>query len=439
MWHKRRGETNGEPHLHLEGHKLRIYRSRRFYYKRMLKWGTLLLIFALILLLAGGFVWLKAKESQMALPDVEESLDPVEKGKPVNTLILGIDRRSADSSESQGRSDIMMILGMSGDGRKTGVVSIPRDSRVRIPGRSGIYKINAAHAYGGPALAISTVKALTGLKIHHFLVIDFVGFKKIVDAVGGVRMYIEKEINDKYAGHVPAGDQVLDGDTALALVRARHDPGSVPGGDFDRMKHQREFLKAMLRTVAHQRNPLRIKRIIDAIAASMKTNLSFFDMFSIGRKINSDGVEMITAPGEAKVIGSAWYFIIDEPGLEEILEPFQEGSQSASGSETYEGIESRKGIRVFVLNGTNISGLASRFAERLKEKGYNVLGRGNARSPYQKTILYFSGSWEHMAKMLLGDLRGVSAKCERHDRIVERFGADVVVVLGNDIGAKERD
>ncbi len=438
MWKKTVGEPKGETHLLLEGHKPRIYRSRRFYLKRTLKWAGLFLTFILTLFLAGGFIWLKAKESQMAMPDVEQCLDPVKRGRPVNTLILGIDRGSADSVEIRGRSDIMMILGISGDGKKASVISIPRDSRVRIPGRSGMHKINAAHAYGGPALSISTLKALTGLKIHHFLVIDFAGFKKIVDAVGGVRMYIEKEINDKYAGYVPAGDQVLDGDTALALVRARHDPRAVPGGDFDRMEHQREFLKAMLRTVENQRNPLKIKRIIDAIASSMKTDLSFFDMFSIGRRINGAGVEMMTAPGKAKVIGSAWYFIIDELGLEEILKPFQEVSQSASGSETYEKIESRKGIRVFVLNGTKVPGLASRVAERLKEKGYNVLGRGNAKSPYYRTVIYFSGSQGYMARMLAEDLSAVTPKCERHDRIAESFGADVVVVLGNDIGAKER-
>ncbi len=434
---RKTGRIDDNAQLHLEGHKPKIYRSRRFYVKRGFKWSVLILIFILVLLFAGGFVWLKAKESQMKMSEVESSLDPVEKGEPINTLVLGIDRGSADSRETQGRSDIIMILGTSGDGKKTCVISIPRDSRVKIPGRNGLYKINAAYAYEGPSLAISTVRTLTGLKIHHFIVIDFEGFKRIVDAVGGVRMYIEKEINDKYAGHVPAGDQVLDGTTALALVRARHDPKSVPGGDFDRMKHQREFLKAMLRTVAHQRNPLKIKGIIDAIASSMKTDLSFFDMFFIGRKINGSGVEMTTAPGEAKVIGSTWYFILDQPRLEEILRPFQEGYVSSGDDRDDEENQSRLGIRVFVLNGTEVVGLASRFAESLSEKGYNVLGRGNAKSPYEKTTIYFSGSNEYMARMIAQDLSLANPSCERHDKIVGNFSADVVVVIGTDIGGKK--
>ena len=108
---------------------------------------------------------------------------------------------------------------------------------------------------------------------------------------------------------------VLNGDQALALVRARHDRSAVPAGDLDRVQNQRKFVQAMLQAVSRQRNPFRIKSLIEAASENIKTDLTFTDMLLLGRKLQGagpDGMVMATAPGQPKVIGGTWYYIVDE-------------------------------------------------------------------------------------------------------------------------------
>lgn len=110
--------------------------------------GALLLIIILVILFVWGYVWLKSKESMMKVAGVNQALDAKQKNQPVTTLVMGIDRGSVPG-EIESRSDIMMLVSYNPNNKKSAVISIPRDSRVQIPGRKGYSKINAAHAYGG--------------------------------------------------------------------------------------------------------------------------------------------------------------------------------------------------------------------------------------------------------------------------------------------------
>lgn len=431
----RRSSDEADPHLHLDGDQPTIYRKRPRW-KRILKWTALTLAVVLSALFVWGYVWLKSKEGGMHVAGAQSSLDKTASGQPVNTLVMGLDRGSVPGEEDVARTDIMMLVSVDSKHKKAAVISIPRDTRVKIPGKSNYYKINAAHAIGGPELAIETVKSFTGLPIHHYAVIDFEGFKQIVNAVGGVPMHIDVAIHDKYAGDVPAGDVVLNGDQALAFVRARHDPNAVPAGDLDRVKNQRKFLQAMLSCVSHTRSPFKIISLVDAVSANVKTDMTFMGMLSLGRSLQGsgkDGVQMTTAPGQAKIIGGAWYYIVDEAAFKELLSTFATKTEVGPEATTPEPGSARSQISVMVLNGAGKAGLASSVANELADRGYKKVQTGNAKSPCSRTTIYYAGGDSSQAGLVAADLRGAEEPIlEKDDDLVSGYGVDVVTILGAD-------
>lgn len=407
-----------------------IYRSRyRRRWLSWLKWGGLAALVALAGLGIWSYVWLKGKEGGMKVPAVAAALDAKKGGQPETTLIMGVDKGSVPGEEVT-RADIIMLVTVSPDGKRSAIISIPRDTRVTIPGRKGYDKINAAHAFGGPELMIETVREFTGLPVNHFVGIDFTGFKDIVNALGGVKMNIENAIHDKYAGDVPAGEGVvLNGDQALALVRARHDVKAVPEGDLDRVKNQRKFLQALLSTVSRQRNPFRAFRVVDAVSGDVKTDLSFWKMFSLGRKLKSGDLEMLTAPGTPRIVGGVWYYIADREALEQMLTEFRSGT----GRDPGEGAGARSSIKVAVLNGSGTQGLARSVGDRLSGLGYGQVAVGNAAEKYSRTTVYYAGEDNAAAGVVAADLPGAREPAlEGSNPITSAYKAQVVVVLGAD-------
>ncbi len=176
-------------------------------------------------------------------------------GAGVNWLITGSDSRQGLTNAQMrhlatgfniggARSDTIMVLHLPANGGRPVLISIPRDSYVKIPGY-GYDKINAAFDLGGPALLAKTVQNATGLYINHYMGIGFGGFVRVVNAVGGVRMCLKAPLVDPSAGlHLRAGCQVLDGAEALGFVRSRH---TYPTQDLQRIQNQRIFLAALLR------------------------------------------------------------------------------------------------------------------------------------------------------------------------------------------------
>lgn len=180
-------------------------------------------------------------------------------GSGTNWLLVGSDSRTDLSPQRQielstggdigkGHTDTILLVHIPrvGSGQPATMVSIPRDSYVDIPGY-GTDKINTAFAQGGPPLLAQTVEQNTGIALDHYVEIGFGGFGGIVDALGGVGMCLPEPIADPLAGiDLPAGCQKLDGRNALGYVRSR----ATPRSDLDRMRHQREFVSAMLRRAA---------------------------------------------------------------------------------------------------------------------------------------------------------------------------------------------
>ncbi|NLM47153.1 MAG: LCP family protein, partial [Firmicutes bacterium] len=192
--------------------------------------GLLLLLLVLCLIFWLGSVWVRIYDR----PPAEDM--PAGDGTITNVLIVGIDQREDEPS----RADTIIILSINEANGDTALVSVPRDSRVEIPGR-GLDKINHAMQFGGIALLRRTVATLLDVPLEHYLYTNFTGFASIVDAVGGVEIDVERPVPVPGGPALKAGPRLLNGREALAYVRFRSDAE----GDFGRMRRQRQVLTAI--------------------------------------------------------------------------------------------------------------------------------------------------------------------------------------------------
>ncbi len=234
-----------------------------------------------------------------------------------NLLLIGSDDRTGANATYGAaggqRSDTTILLHLAADRRHATAVSIPRDVMVSVPAcekpdgsrsRPALMQFNAAFETGGPACSIRTVEQLTGIRIDHYVIVDFAGFKRMVDAVDGVEVCVPQPIHDKDAKlDLPAGRQTLRGEQALGYVRARETLGD--GSDTQRMGRQQQFLAALIRKVQSQGvllNPTKLWPVLDAATSSVRADggLSslgaLYDLTQDLRGIPSSDVTFLTAP-----------------------------------------------------------------------------------------------------------------------------------------------
>jgi LCP family protein required for cell wall assembly len=303
-------------------HKGRLPRRRR-----VTKW--VLIGLAIVLVLASSvllFVWKKLEGNINSIsigqalgndrPDTVKVEGPK---KPLNILVMGSDNRDGThiGGDTPGLSDTTILLHLSADRKRAYGVSIPRDAMVErpdckskdgkktVPG--GLTQFNAAYAIGGPLCTIHTVEKITDIRIDHFVVINFAGFKDMVNAVNGVQVCVPSEVNDNVGHiHLPAGTYKVNGNQALYYVRVRHGIGAETG-DIGRMKRQQAFISAMIKKVVSKgtlANPVRLYKFLDAATKSLTTDTGFAhlkELASLGsslKNIGLDNVQFITVPNE---------------------------------------------------------------------------------------------------------------------------------------------
>jgi LCP family protein required for cell wall assembly len=260
----------------------RTKRSRR---KRIL---LSVLAFLLIVVVGAGGLLFQRQSSYNGNIDRLPGVMPTGKrpGSSVrgteNWLLVGSDTRVEAGTTGSGsgslwqpgkqRSDTLMLLHLPADRQKAYIISFPRDSWVPVPGQ-GDQKINAAFSVGGPPLLISTIEQLTDVRVDHFGAIDFNGFKNITDALGGVDVQVDKTVTDPMNGITwQAGTNHLDGEKALKFVRQRY---NLPNGDFDRIKRQQAFLRAITQKAAQSgtvTNPLKLDRFLSAFTKTISVD-----------------------------------------------------------------------------------------------------------------------------------------------------------------------
>lgn len=192
----------------------------------------------------------------------------------LNILLLGIDARPG---ETMARSDTIMLARIDKKARKVALVSIPRDTRIEVPG-SSVPKINHACMIGGPELACKVVGKLMGTKVDYYVLTNFNGFKDIIDTLGGVTINVEQRMLKRSEGiNLHPGLQRLNGSQALAYVRYR----GYQMGDITRAEHQQKFMLALAEEMFQTRTVTKLPKLVPQLAKNVKTNLSLGEMISL--------------------------------------------------------------------------------------------------------------------------------------------------------------
>lgn len=248
---------------------------------------------------------------------------------PLNYLLVGSDRfRGADDADQ--RSDTILIVHLPAGLRRAYLISVPRDLLVAIPPADNGYgggqdKINAAYDLGGGGdggarLLSATLHRLTGLEFDGAAVVDFTGLRRVVDLLGGVRMCVDTEVRSVHTGTVFApGCRQMDGAAALDYVRQRYD---LPGGDYDRQRHQQQLLRAMLDRAGKRDllgDPLKLDSLIRAVGDSLTVDTNGVPLEELVlalRALPADGLVGIRVPSSPQLIGQVSYVVLDDGGTE---------------------------------------------------------------------------------------------------------------------------
>lgn len=394
--------------------------------------GLSLLAVALVLagLGAGAAVYASARMERVPV----EGLQPAGVAQPLHLLVIGSDSREGLTPEQQrelttgdaggDRTDTIMVMTIRGG--RAAMLSFPRDLYVeRCDGSVG--RINGAIGIGGPGCLVRTVSSLSGIPISNYLEVHFLGFRDIVQAVGGVEVCLDRPIADPFAGiDLPAGCQRLDGAQALGYVRVRK-----IDSDLERIKRQQGFLSALASEIVSPStlvNPLRLYRTAGEVGSALTTDrgmgpvdLSRVGLGMLGLARGRSTTATVPATGDS--VGGAAVLRLQEGEAAALFARFRDGSilQQARAA----GALAPGDVHVAVLNGADVSGLAGRIAQALEDAGFRVDDVGNA-DPVDATQVRYPPGSEDAARLVADQLP--SEPSLHADPAVEV----VMVVLGPD-------
>ena len=364
---------------------------------------------------------------------------PAASAAPVTFLVIGSDSRADlpaglvnDRVPGQ-RADVIMLVTLEGD--RLRLLSIPRDLRVEIEGH-GSNKVNAAFAFGGSPLMVSTVSNAFDIPINHYLEVDFFGFASIVDELGGVDISFPYRARDtKSFLDVPAGTEELDGRQALAYARSRNYQElrgdswvTVDGSDLGRIRRQQTLLFAML---AALRRPTIIFDALDVVRAAgqhltLDASLDrerILDLADAARRLDTEDVEVHTLPVSAFTSNGVFYLQRSEPEASQVIAAFR-GVPAVQPP----GDAPPETIAVRVLNGNGGGGQAGTWGEYLEGRGFQLAGVGDAADfGFAQTVVRVRPE-----DMSLGEQVTAALGFGVVEAGSVREGLDAVVVVGAD-------
>jgi LCP family protein required for cell wall assembly len=375
----------------------------------------------------------------------------------VNVLVMGLDYRDWTAGEGAPRTDTMILLTIDPLARTAGMLSIPRDMWVNIPGGFDYGRINTAYSLGesykypdggGPGLAMATVEELLGVPIDYYAQIDFGAFVRFIDEIEGIKVDIKEKmkvdpLGDNNVKTLRPGVQTLNGELALAYARTR----KTEGGDFDRAQRQQQVILAIRdRILSADILPTLIKKapvLYQELSAGVHTNLTLEQAIKLAwlaQQVPEANIKhgVIGPPDQVLLVKSPEGDDVLKPITEKIRELrdsifFEAGPASPVANMQPTEVIQTEGAKLNVLNGTATEGLAARTSDYLKGLGYNVAETGNADQIYANTTLFDYTGKPYTLKYLTEQM-GVSP-----NRIFSRYDptspVDVVVILGNDWAA----
>lgn len=401
--------------------------------RRRRRWGRRILIalLVLVLLLAaygmGAAFTARGNMEEVAVDTLASS------SSPLHILVVGSDSREGLTPEQQRelttgdvggeRTDTIFLMTVAGG--KVGLLAFPRDLFVtRCDGSQG--RINSAMAIGGPSCLVRTVRDLSDIPISHFMMVNFLGFRDIVDAVGGVQMCLDQPIQDDFAGvDLPAGCQTLSGAQALGFVRVRK-----IDSDLERIKRQQRFLKSLATEIVSPStvlNPPRLYQVSAAVGEALTVDQGFgtIDLLRLafGARGLATGASITeTVPTTSANVGGAAVLRPIEEEARRLFSAFRDGSILGRAS----GGPAPSEITVDVLNGAGISGLASRTAEALREAGFQVGQVADAPGSVDATVIRYPSGAQDQARVLARSLP-IEPRLEETGEV-----STVTLVLGPD-------
>lgn len=381
---------------------------------RIVRWTAIVVIVA-VAFVAGGWVgWFNAQARQLegnnpeVVEQVRKELAPALPGEPVNILVLGSDRRYQAGGDV-GRSDTLMLLRLDPKTKSVSILSVPRDLNVQIPGH-GSDRINAAYSLGGPVLSVATFKALTGLPVHDYMEVDFLGFVNIVDALGGVYLDVDQRYyvapNSGYAAiDIKAGYQRLSGRDALNFARFRH-----ADSDFTRMVRQQTFVRELQRQSFRWGNWRRIPELVKIITRNTTSNISslrqWLSMARLVLEIDTSRVystHVIASPldvnGASELQASPDQIAA---AVEQFTHPDKPPVQPPQGKKM-----PKNSFTVSVSNGGAAAGTAGQVAAALERDGYHPVVAGDLlpTSGSTDTVVYATRSYVGNARALAAEMK----------------------------------
>lgn len=391
----------------------------------------------------GPILMAQRTSAQTTLPDPAQLTVPLERPEipeadPITMLLLGVDQRPDDPSPP--RTDNIIVLTYDPVSNKGGMISLPRDLFVSIPGFDRSGKINTAYVVGesndypggGSALAKKTVSEFLGYPIDYYVKINFDGFKQVVDLIGGVDVVVPKTIHDDeyptidygyMTFHIDAGPQHLDGDTALMYVRTRN-----TDSDFERARRQQQVLMAVKDTVLQNKllATLRVPDLLEIISQSVEHDIpttDLLDLLAMANKVQIDQIDQLVLDTQYGTVDAdspyGWIVLPDRdkirPAVDKIFaraeapvrpkidvealvqQQIQQQAELArqqvrndyqAQAETLRQQLAAEDARIVVYDGTGDPVLAARTANWLESQGYNIVEFGQAeRADYPRTVL----------------------------------------------------
>ena len=242
-----------------------------------------------------------------------------------NILLLGVDSNGEGTSLWEGtRSDTIMVVNIDHKTHTVKAISIPRDSKVYLPDNKGVQKINSAHAIGGINLVKKTLKETFGIRIDKYIIIHDEAVEKVVDALGGIPIYVEKPMKyHDWAGHLhidlKKGENLLNGKQAVGYLRYRKDGL----GDIGRTQRQQWFIRSLFEKLHSPQIITKIPEVLNIFSTYVKTDMSFYELSqyaAFARSVDENKIEIATLPGAPNQKGYISYWILDPHKTQEVID-----------------------------------------------------------------------------------------------------------------------
>lgn len=357
----------------------------------------------------------------------------------VNILLLGMDIGDVEQEDnfSVKRTDTMMLLNYNPKTDKAHIVSIPRDTLIEVDDAYDEYgnytpywKMNAAYALGEEEEVLKQVKSILEVDVNYLVEIDYAAFRNIIDALGGIEMYIDRDMNYDDDGqdlhiHFNEGETVLlDGKAAEEFFRWRknNDGTGFVDGDLGRISNQQKFMKKVIEKAMNPAIIFKIPTILNIVQENVITNMSGSKILSYGLKmVKNSGIDMVTLQGYDETIYGQSFLVVDKESNKDILQALQSGSGSFSDTTI-----PRSDYKILVLNGTRVNGLAGDLKTDLENIGYSNIDVGNSDKVDSSSIL----SNDSDIRDLLKTDTGISESGKNKEDQYADY--DAVIIIGED-------